>query len=100
MVPDPSPHDVPLPDVADTSVYTTAGNYVGRAVDWVLDFDDDRVTHLLVEDVNADRIPLPDGVKGLRVPYRYVGGAADVVVLNLPVELKADDEPDAQSPRA
>ena len=92
MVPEDSSHVEQLPDLDRLPVYTAAGVRFGEAVDLVLDLHETRVDAVLVEDVPT----VPDGVDsadaaGIRVPYRYVAGIDDVVVLNVSLGLDRRD---------
>jgi sporulation protein YlmC with PRC-barrel domain len=92
MVPEDSSHVEQLPDLDRLPVYTAAGVRFGEAVDLVLDLHETRVAAVLVEDVPT----VPDGVDsadaaGVRVPYRYVAGIDDVVVLNVSLGLDRRD---------
>jgi sporulation protein YlmC with PRC-barrel domain len=92
MVPEDSSHVEQLPDLDRLPVYTAAGVRFGEAVDLVLDLHEARVVDVLVEDVPT----VPDGVDsadaaGVRVPYRYVAGIGDVVVLNVSLGLDRRD---------
>jgi len=74
----------PIPDVSGVPVFTADGYRLGAAVDVGVDVDAGRATALYVTDVETDAFrDLETGGKGLRVPYRYVRGLGDAVVLRV-----------------
>jgi sporulation protein YlmC with PRC-barrel domain len=98
VVPEDSSHVEQLPDLDRLPVYTAAGVRFGEAVDLVLDLHESRVVAVLVEDVPS----VPDGVDsadadGIRVPYRYVAGVDDAVVLTVSLGLDRQDGKTSES---
>jgi len=109
MVPADPSHDRQRPDLDGVPVYTAAGNRVGEAVDLVLDLFEARVVAVLVEDVATGLAEtVPADAAGVRVPFRYVAGIDDAVVLNVSLGLdrpgeratEGDGEPATEGPES
>lgn len=75
-----------MPAIAGMSVYGNEGYRLGKAVDFVLDFETNSVTSILVEDVDTDRFPhLESGRKGVRVPFDSIRSIEDAIVVEAPL---------------
>lgn len=87
----PAPYDssndvTPLPAIEGKPVYGCEGYQLGTAVDFVLDFDANRVTEILVENVDTERFPhLDAGRKGVRVPFDSLRSIEDAIVVDAPL---------------
>lgn len=75
----------PVSDLTDTPVYTRDGYRLGRVAGVAVDVHVERATGLLVGDVDERRFPrLETGPEGVRVPYDFVAGVDDIVIVDVP----------------
>ncbi|ELZ97054.1 hypothetical protein C440_04733 [Haloferax mucosum ATCC BAA-1512] len=72
--------DEPIPSVDGLPVYAASGNRVGEAIDLCVDLEADRVTGLLVS-MDEPLVDVDAGGNDVRIPYRFVDGIADIIVL-------------------
>jgi len=74
----------PIPDLAGAPVYTTDGFRLGTAVGVGVDLEDERAAAIYVTDVETTAFDgIETGPRGVRIPYRYVRGVRDAVVLRV-----------------
>ncbi|UIO99238.1 PRC-barrel domain-containing protein [Halobaculum sp. CBA1158] len=74
----------PVTALADKQVYTADGERVGRVVDVVVDLMDAGEVSLALADVERRTLgTLPSESAGLTIPFRYVRGVNDAVVLRI-----------------
>ncbi|RDZ51777.1 photosystem reaction center subunit H [Haloferax sp. Atlit-10N] len=90
MVPQSPTGIEPIPSIEGRPVYTASGARLGEAVDLCVDLDADRVTALLVS-VEDPPEGLEVGPRGVRVPFKWIRGMADIVVLTGDPALEAAD---------
>ncbi|AFK19811.1 photosystem reaction center subunit H [Haloferax mediterranei ATCC 33500] len=70
----------PIPSVDGLPVYAASGNRIGEAIDLCVDLENDCVTGLLVS-MDEPLANVEAGERGVRIPYRFVDGIADIIVL-------------------
>lgn len=67
-----------ISDFVGLTVYTPSGVLLGRVTNVILDVERGRIDGLFVGETNP---VLVDGGKAVSVPYRWVQGAGDIVLL-------------------
>ncbi|SFG71011.1 Sporulation protein YlmC, PRC-barrel domain family [Halopelagius inordinatus] len=83
---DSSTNSTPMPSIAGMPVFGSEGYRLGEAVDFVLDFDANRVASVLVADVDTDRFPnLESGRKGVRIPFDSIRSIEDAILIDAPL---------------
>jgi sporulation protein YlmC with PRC-barrel domain len=61
------------------NIYTNTGVYVGKLQDLVIDIEEQKITGLVVSDINRELFDL--GSRGVIIPYRWVITAADIIII-------------------
>lgn len=91
---------VEITSLIGREVYSSDGVYVGEVDELNLDLEEtDTVRHLALTDLNPEVFGVgPAGQRGVLLPYRWVRGVGDVIIVSSVVERLTSEEEDSEVP--